>query len=175
MDIVQRKVEELKNRSNKEYLKLNQNTTNEDVINRSYAYQKNYNQRDLDIPENCSNYENRSQIENNAFSPRNLNNSNYLEKNSDVSKTLKKEVYSQSNQNLIRNRSEFMNKDQSYPKTIVPSSDRVKQLNLANQNISPIRPYNELNENMVNSKTNEYNVPKEEFDNIYLTNKILNK
>lgn len=99
MENLQRKVEEFKKKSYKEYSKINQT---DEVVNRSYAYLKNYNYRDLEIPEaNSANEMNKSHVENNALSPRNLNISNYFEKNSDVMKTLKKDVYSQSNQNIM--------------------------------------------------------------------------
>ena len=61
---------------------------------------------------------------------------------------------------------------------MIPLTDRVKQFTLANQNSSSSRSvYNDsiLNENIMNYKTNENTLSKEEYDNICLTNKILNK
>ena len=62
MENLQRKVEEFKKKSNKEYSKINQT---DEVVNRSYAYLKNYNYRDLEIPEaNSANEMNKSHVEN---------------------------------------------------------------------------------------------------------------
>ena len=75
---------------------------NENVTNHSYVFNKNNSniQREMDNLETFSNYDNKSQYDNNAFSTKSVNHLKDFNKNTYKTKLLKKEAYSQSYQNL---------------------------------------------------------------------------
>ena len=81
MQNLQRKMDDIKNKNNKDYLVVNQYGSPEEIINRSYAYIKS-SQKELDLPETHSlyNLDYQNLYDSNGFSKLKRSNISNLEK-----------------------------------------------------------------------------------------------